>query len=113
MVVGAGTVVVAGAVVVVRFDVRHGDLLPDRVPDVAGFQVAHSYRTANTIGGDYYDLLPTPDGRIAVVVGDASGHGIAALILGTLFSLGLGIGLMALVFYSSRHGYDEPGQRKE
>ncbi len=44
---------------------------------------------------------------------ELSGHGIAALILGTLFSLGLGIGLMALVFYSSRHGYDEPGQRKE
>ncbi|MDH3404304.1 MAG: PP2C family protein-serine/threonine phosphatase [Acidobacteriota bacterium] len=57
------------------------DLLPDRVPEVAGYSVAHSYRTANTIGGDYYDLLPTPDGRIAVVVGDASGHGIAAGLL--------------------------------
>ena len=57
------------------------DLLPDRVPEVPGYEVAHSYRTANTIGGDYYDLLPTPDGRIAVVVGDASGHGIAAGLL--------------------------------
>ncbi len=57
------------------------DLLPDQVPHVAGYDVAHSYRTANTIGGDYYDLLPTPDGRIAVVIGDASGHGIAAGIL--------------------------------
>ncbi len=57
------------------------DLLPDRVPEVAGYHVAHSYRTANTIGGDYYDLLPTPDGRVAVVVGDASGHGIAAGLL--------------------------------
>jgi len=57
------------------------DLLPDQVPEVEGYEVAHSYRTANTIGGDYYDLLPTPDGRIAVVVGDASGHGIAAGIL--------------------------------
>ena len=34
-------------------------------------------------------------------------HGLIALILGTLFSLLLGGGLMALVFYSSRHGHDE------
>lgn len=57
------------------------DLLPDEVPAIAGYHVAHSYRTANTIGGDYYDLLPTPDGRVAVVIGDASGHGIAAGLL--------------------------------
>ncbi len=57
------------------------DLLPDQVPHFAGYDIAHSYRTANTIGGDYYDLLPTPDGRVAVVVGDASGHGIAAGLL--------------------------------
>ena len=37
-----------------------------------------------------------------------SGHGIFALILGLVFSLGLGGGLMALVFYSSRAGYDDP-----
>lgn len=34
-------------------------------------------------------------------------HGILALILGALLSLLLGGGLMALVFYSSRHGHDE------
>lgn len=34
-------------------------------------------------------------------------QGIAALILGALFSLLLGGGLMALAFYSSRHGHDE------
>ena len=34
-------------------------------------------------------------------------HGLIALILGTLLSLILGGGLMALVFYSSRHGHDE------
>ncbi len=36
-----------------------------------------------------------------------SGHGIFALILGIVFSLGLGGGLMALTFYSSRAGYDD------
>jgi hypothetical protein len=36
--------------------------------------------------------------------------GYAAMALGVLFSLVLGIGLMALVFYSHRHGYDERSQ---
>ena len=35
-------------------------------------------------------------------------HGWIALVLGTVLSLAVGIGLMALVFYSSRRGYDEP-----
>jgi hypothetical protein len=37
-----------------------------------------------------------------------SGHGWAAMALGILFSFIVGIGLMGLVFYSSRKGYDEP-----
>jgi hypothetical protein len=37
-----------------------------------------------------------------------TGHGWAAMALGILFSLIVGIGLMGLVFYSSRKGYDEP-----
>ena len=36
-----------------------------------------------------------------------SGHGWAALILGIVFSCVLGFGLMGLMFFSSRHGYDE------
>ena len=39
--------------------------------------------------------------------GEISGHGIFALVLGVLLSLGLGIGLLFLVFYSSRHGHDD------
>ena len=44
-----------------------------------------------------------------VQMGDVSlsWHGIVALVLGVLVSLGLGIGLMALVFYSSRSGHDD------
>jgi hypothetical protein len=36
--------------------------------------------------------------------------GYVALTLGVVFSLVVGFGLMALLFYSSRHGYDEPHQ---
>lgn len=37
-------------------------------------------------------------------------HGLIALVLGAIFSLGLGGGLMALVFYSHRKGYDDRQQ---
>ena len=36
-----------------------------------------------------------------------SGHGYAAMTLGIIFTLVVGCGLMALMFYSSRRGYDE------
>jgi hypothetical protein len=40
------------------------------------------------------------------------GQGYAALVIGVVFSLIVGIGLMALLFYSSRRGYDEPPKYK-
>jgi hypothetical protein len=40
-----------------------------------------------------------------------SEHGYIAMALGIFFSLVIGIGLMTLVFYSSRAGYDEPPHR--
>ncbi len=57
------------------------ELLPAEVPAIPGYAVAHSYRTANEVGGDYYDFLPLPGGRVALVIGDASGHGMAAGLL--------------------------------
>lgn len=57
------------------------DLLPSKAPEIPGYRIAHSYRTANEIGGDYYDFLPLPDGRFGLVIGDASGHGMAAGLL--------------------------------
>jgi len=57
------------------------DLLPRKAPEAASYRFAHSYRTANEVGGDYYDFLPLSNGRLALVVGDASGHGMAAGLL--------------------------------
>ncbi len=57
------------------------DLLPHEAPTVEGYSFAFSYRSANTVGGDYYEFLPLADGRLALAVGDASGHGIAAAML--------------------------------
>jgi serine phosphatase RsbU (regulator of sigma subunit) len=57
------------------------ELLPRQAPSVEGYAFDFSYRSANTVGGDYYEFLPLADGRLALAVGDASGHGIAAAML--------------------------------
>jgi len=44
---------------------------------------------------------------------DLPGPGIAAMVLGIVFTCGLGIGLMALIFYSARSGQDETVYRLE
>jgi len=55
--------------------------LPKRVPDLPGWHVATFYRPARTVGGDFYDFIPLPDGRIMFVVGDVTGKGVPAALL--------------------------------
>ncbi len=69
------------------------ELLPDTAPALPGYRFAHSYRTANEIGGDYYDFLTLPDGRVVLVAGDASGHGMAAGLLMAIASATLKVAL--------------------
>ena len=58
--------------------------LPKTLPDLPGWQIAAFYRAAAEVGGDFYDFIPLPDGRIGLVVGDVSGHGVpAALVMAT------------------------------
>ncbi len=65
------------------------ELLPQRIVVPPGYRVAHSYRTANEIGGDYYEFIPLEGGRLAIAVGDASGHGMAAGLLMAIASASL------------------------
>jgi serine phosphatase RsbU (regulator of sigma subunit)/pSer/pThr/pTyr-binding forkhead associated (FHA) protein len=59
--------------------------LPDKHPRLDGFQFYDFYRPANQIGGDYYDYIELPDGRLAIIVADVSGHGIgSALVMAKL-----------------------------
>jgi hypothetical protein len=56
-------------------------VLPPVLPDVAGIEVDARYLPAEAdvrVGGDWYDALVVPDGRVAMSVGDVSGHGLAA-----------------------------------
>lgn len=54
------------------------DLVQKDPPEVAGFELGAFNQIANTVGGDLYEFAPLPDGRLAVLFGDASGHGMAA-----------------------------------
>lgn len=55
--------------------------LPQRLPDVPGYGFYSYYSPARMIGGDYYDFISVPDGRLAIVVGDVAGKGVPAALL--------------------------------
>jgi len=55
--------------------------LPQRFPEVRGYEFYAHYVAARTVGGDYYDFIPMPDGRVAVLLGDVSGKGVPAALL--------------------------------
>jgi serine phosphatase RsbU (regulator of sigma subunit)/pSer/pThr/pTyr-binding forkhead associated (FHA) protein len=55
--------------------------LPQRLPEVDGYQFYAQYKSALTIGGDYYDFVPLPGGRLAVLLGDVAGKGVPAALL--------------------------------
>jgi PAS domain S-box-containing protein len=63
-------------------------LLPQAIPDVAGLDIAYRYQPANPsaeAGGDWFDVIDLPDGQVALVIGDVTGHNIhAAAIMGQL-----------------------------
>jgi serine phosphatase RsbU (regulator of sigma subunit) len=61
-------------------DIQQG-LLPRRAPQLAGFEIIGMNRPADQTGGDYYDWQELPDGRLAVVLADVSGHGIGPAIV--------------------------------
>lgn len=56
-------------------------LLPGRAPQVAGFDIAGRAIPVEDAGGDYFDFVPMAGGRLAIVVGDVSGHGIAPSVV--------------------------------
>jgi serine phosphatase RsbU (regulator of sigma subunit) len=56
-------------------------LLPATPPLVAGYDLAGLNQPTWEIGGDYYDFLPFPDGRLGLVVADVSGKGVAAALI--------------------------------
>ena len=77
-------------------------LLPARLPDVDGLEMAARYLHAEgVLGGDWYDVFPLPGRRVGLVMGDVAGHGFAAaVVMGRLRS--------ALRAYALE--YDDPAE---
>jgi serine phosphatase RsbU (regulator of sigma subunit)/predicted ester cyclase len=58
--------------------------LPKEVPTLEGWQISPYYQPAREVGGDFYDFHLLPEGRLGLVVGDATGKGVpAALVMST------------------------------
>src|SRR5215210_2215791 len=75
--------------------------LPKEVPELEGWKISPLYRPAREVGGDFYDFHLLPEGRLGVVVGDATGKGVpAALVMSTT------CGMLQLAAQAS----DSPGE---
>ncbi len=61
-----------------RASERQRRLLPAKPPEVPGAEIELLYRPAEDVSGDFYDFVPLDEGRVAMLVGDVSGHGIEA-----------------------------------
>jgi len=63
-------------------------MLPDGMWSGAGVEAFGLTRPANTVGGDFYDILPQPDGRVIVALGDVAGKASpAALLMALLLAM--------------------------
>jgi serine phosphatase RsbU (regulator of sigma subunit) len=84
-------------------DTMQRSLLPQHLPDVSGLEVGAVYESSARVevGGDVYDFLVLPDGRLAAVLGDVAGHGIEATA---------DMALAKFVFRSLAREHPEPGE---
>ena len=57
------------------------NFLPKQLPELAGWQVAAYYRPAREVGGDFYDVIPLPEGKVGFVVGDVTDKGVPAALV--------------------------------
>jgi sigma-B regulation protein RsbU (phosphoserine phosphatase) len=64
----------------VAHSVQQG-FLPLETPKVEAYEFFSFYEPAKEIGGDYYDYIPLPGGRLAIVLADVSGKGVSAALL--------------------------------
>ena len=69
-------------------------LLPTEPPKVAGYEFFDYYKPARHLGGDYYDYIPLPDGRLVFTLGDVSGKGVSAALLMAKLSSEVRYGLL-------------------
>jgi serine phosphatase RsbU (regulator of sigma subunit) len=60
-------------------------LLPQKLPEIAGYSLAFKSVTCYEVGGDYLDIVEQPDGSLLMAVADVAGKGLASAIMSTSF----------------------------
>ena len=55
-------------------------LMPSKLPDIPGFDLACAWRPAREVSGDFYDIFPLDEGRWGIVIGDVADKGTAAAL---------------------------------
>ncbi|MFG3252657.1 SpoIIE family protein phosphatase [Streptomyces sp. NPDC048172] len=90
-------------------------MLPDELPQPTGVQLASRYLPAAEtarVGGDWYDAIPLPGSRVALVVGDVMGHSMtSAAIMGQLRTTAQTLAGLDLPPQEVLHHLDEQAQR--
>jgi serine phosphatase RsbU (regulator of sigma subunit) len=56
-------------------------ILPEQIETIPGFQIESVYQPAQQVGGDFFQILPGPEGSLLVVIGDVAGKGLPAAML--------------------------------
>ncbi len=88
-------------------------LLPNSLPDIAGYTIAFRSDTCYEVGGDYLDVVEQPDGKLLIVVADVAGKGLASAIWSVSFRSSLrgmavaGMPLDELATRLSQHHWSE------
>jgi serine phosphatase RsbU (regulator of sigma subunit)/predicted ester cyclase len=84
--------------------IQHASL-PKEVPELEGWQISPYYQPAREVGGDFYDFHFLSEGRVGLVVGDATGKGVpAALVMSTT------CGMLQAVSEASDSSSSSPGE---
>ncbi|MBN2072187.1 MAG: anti-sigma factor antagonist [Candidatus Krumholzibacteriota bacterium] len=69
-------------------EIQHS-LLPGKVPEIKGYDIASLYRAAKEVGGDYYDFVKVGEDSLGVVVADVSGKGVPGSLVMTMIRTAL------------------------
>jgi serine phosphatase RsbU (regulator of sigma subunit) len=59
-------------------------LVPEDTPTIPGFQIQSVYKPAGQVGGDFFQILPLPQGGVLAAIGDVSGKGLPAAMMVSL-----------------------------
>jgi serine phosphatase RsbU (regulator of sigma subunit) len=60
------------------------NLLPEKIPEVQGYEIVPYHRSSKEVHGTYYDVIRYPDGKVGILVAAASGTGIPAAMVMTM-----------------------------